>query len=54
MNPTNELYITVGGNAFLQLQRKNSHLVLLAVFADNISLIDAFSDVFRRGYSQLS
>ena len=43
------LCITAGGNAFLQLQRKTSHLVLRAVFADNISLIDVFSDVFRRG-----
>ena len=43
------LCITVGGNAFPQLQRKTSHLVLRAVFADYISLIDVFIDVFRRG-----
>ena len=38
------LCITAGGNAFPQLQRK-THLVLRAVCADFISLID----VFRRG-----
>ena len=43
------LCITAGGNAFPQLQRKTSHLVLRAVFADYISLIDVFSGVFRRG-----
>ena len=43
------LCITAGGNALPQLQRKTSHLVLRAVFAAYISLIDVFSDVFRRG-----
>ena len=43
------LCITAGGNVFPQLQRKTSHLVLRAVLADFISLIDVFSDVFRRG-----
>ena len=43
------LCITVCGNAFPQLQRKTSHLVLRAVFAEYIILIDVFSDVFRRG-----
>ena len=31
-NPTIELCITVGSNAFPQLQRKTSHLVFLAVY----------------------
>ena len=43
------LCITTGGNAFPQPQRKTSHLVLRTVLADFISLIDVFSDVFRRG-----
>ena len=46
--------ITVGGNAFPQLQRKTSHLVLRTVLADFISLIAVISDVFPEGYSQLS
>ena len=51
------LCITAGGNAFPQLQRKTSYLVLRAMFADFISLIDVFSDVssdvFRGGGVQL-
>ena len=42
------LCITAGGNAVLRLQRKASHLVLRAVLADFISLIDVFS-VFSGG-----
>ena len=48
------LCITSGGNAFRQLQRKTSHLVLRAVFAEYNSMLDVFSDVFPEGYSQLS
>ena len=43
------LCITVDCNAFPQLQRNISHLVLRAVFADFINLIDVFSDAFWRG-----
>ena len=47
------LYITLciaaGGNAFPQIQRRTSHPVIRTVFADFISLINVFSDVFRRG-----
>ena len=46
--------ITAAGNAFPQLQRKTSHLVLRAGFAEYNNLIDVFSDVFPEGYSQLS
>ena len=35
--------ITAGGNAFPQLQRKTSHLVLRTVLADFISLIAVIS-----------
>ena len=43
------LCITAGGNAFPQLQRKTSQLVLRAVFADFINMTDVFSDVFQGG-----
>ena len=40
-NSATELCITVGSNAFLRLQRKTSHVVLLAVYRayDYISLM---------------
>ena len=43
------LCITAGGNAFAPTSKKTSHQVLRTVLADFISLIDVFSDVFRRG-----
>ena len=50
MNPTKEICITVGSNAFPQLKRKTSHLVLLAVYCVfRLYQPDVFSDVSGRG-----
>ena len=51
-NPDTELYITVGNNAFPQLQRKNSHMVFIrcTVFCDYISLM-FFVMIPERGQS---
>ena len=43
------LCVTVGGNAFPQPQRRLHIWYYDLVLEDFISLIDVFSDVFRRG-----
>ena len=54
-NPTIELCITVGIIAFLQLQRKTSRLILLAVYCVcRLYQPDVISDVSERRTVQLS
>ena len=48
------LCVTAGGNAFPQPQRRLRIWYYDLVLEDFISLIDVFSDVFRKGYSQSS
>ena len=49
INVSSTLCVTAGGNAFPQPQRRFRIWYYDLVLEDFISLIDVFSDVFRRG-----